>query len=44
MGFEMTYSLPEKHCGNVSSSTEAIGSECSHLYHKLRLYGLEMGK
>jgi two-component system nitrogen regulation response regulator NtrX len=34
----------EEHGGNVSATAEAIGLERSHLYRKLRTYGLEMGK
>jgi two-component system nitrogen regulation response regulator NtrX len=34
----------EEHGGNVSATAEAIGLERSHLYRKLRAYGLEMGK
>ncbi len=34
----------DEHGGNVSATAEAIGLERSHLYRKLRLYGLEMGK
>jgi len=34
----------EEHGGNVSATAEAIGLERSHLYRKLRSYGMEMGK
>jgi two-component system nitrogen regulation response regulator NtrX len=34
----------EEHGGNVSATAEAIGLERSHLYRKLRLYGLEMNR
>jgi len=33
-----------EHGGSVSATAEAIGLERSHLYRKLRTYGLEMGK
>jgi len=34
----------EEHGGSVSATAEAIGLERSHLYRKLRSYGLEMSK
>ncbi len=34
----------EEHGGNVSATAEAIGLERSHLYRKLRAFGLEGGK
>jgi two-component system, NtrC family, nitrogen regulation response regulator NtrX len=34
----------KEHGGSVSATAEAIGLERSHLYRKLRAYGLEMGK
>jgi len=34
----------EEHGGSVSATAEAIGLERSHLYRKLRAYGLETGK
>jgi len=34
----------EEHGGSVSATAEAIGLERSHLYRKLRAYGLEMSK
>ena len=34
----------EEHGGNVSATAEAVGLERSHLYRKLKGYGLEAGK
>ncbi|MFZ2087549.1 MAG: sigma-54 dependent transcriptional regulator [Desulfobaccales bacterium] len=34
----------EEHHGNVSATAEAIGLERSHLYRKLRAYGLDSGR
>jgi two-component system nitrogen regulation response regulator NtrX len=34
----------QEHNGSVSATAEAVGLERSHLYRKLRAYGLEMGK
>jgi len=45
-GFEREYlrrKLAEHH-GNVSATAEAIGLERSHLYRKLRNYGLDVGR
>ena len=34
----------QEHKGSVSATAEAVGLERSHLYRKLRAYGLETGK
>ncbi len=34
----------EAHKGSVSATAEAIGLERSHLYRKLRAYGLDGGR
>ncbi|MFQ5329430.1 MAG: sigma-54-dependent transcriptional regulator [Thermodesulfobacteriota bacterium] len=44
--FEREYILHkiEEHNGNISKTAEAIGIERSHLYRKMRGYGIEVGK
>ncbi|MCP3677134.1 MAG: sigma-54-dependent Fis family transcriptional regulator [Deltaproteobacteria bacterium] len=44
--FEREYILHkiEEHGGNISKTAEAIGIERSHLYRKMRGYGIEVGK